>query len=101
MLNPMTPHLCEEMWEMLGYDETIQYAKWPEFDESAIVEEEIEVVFQVNGKIRAKMMARAGTDDETLRKMALENENVVKFTEGKTVRKVIVIKGRLVNVVAN
>ncbi len=101
MLNPMTPHFCEEMWEMMGSKDSIQFENWPEFSEDAAKEEEIQVVFQVNGKVRGKDSVPAGTDDKTLEKMALENENVMKLTDGKTIRKVIVVKGRLVNVVNN
>ena len=76
-------------------------ASWPVADESAMVRSEIEVVLQVNGKVRAKENVPADIGKTDLEKLALENENVMRFTDGKTVRKVIVVPGKLVNVVAN
>ena len=76
-------------------------ASWPEADEKAMVRSQIQVVLQVNGKVRAKEDVPADIAKADLEKLALENENVMRFTEGKTVRKVIVVPGKLVNVVAN
>ncbi len=101
MLAPMTPHFSEELWEKLGHSPSIQAEPWPEYDEEAAREEEIEVVFQVNGKVRGRALVPVGSTDETLEKLALENDGVGRMVAGKTVRKIIVVRGRLVNVVAN
>ncbi|VAX34497.1 Leucyl-tRNA synthetase, partial [hydrothermal vent metagenome] len=99
MLSPFTPHLTEELWEVMGERRSILEHEWPEWDEEAAREEEIELVIQVNGKLRAKTMAPAGLDDEKIREMALGEPKIKKLLEGRTVRKVIVVKGKLVNIV--
>ncbi|TRM13002.1 leucine--tRNA ligase [Lentibacillus cibarius] len=101
LLSPVAPHLSEEMWQILGYSETISYEKWPQYDENKLVEDEVEVVLQVMGKVRAKMNVSKDISKEELEKQALEHEKIQEFLEGKTVRKVIVVPGKLVNVVAN
>ena len=85
----------------MGHDEPVVDASWPVADESAMVRSQIQVVLQVNGKVRAKADVPADIGKADLEKLALENDNVTRFTEGKTVRKVIVVPGKLVNVVAN
>jgi leucyl-tRNA synthetase len=99
MLSPVAPHLAEELWERLGMTEDLTYAAWPTFDESKLVSDTIEVVIQVNGKLRAKMHVARDASKEALEADALANERVQEFTEGKTVRKVIVVPGKLVNIV--
>ena len=101
VLSPIVPHICHNLWHALGHSETVVDARWPIADESAMVRSEIEVVLQVNGKVRAKASVPADISKGDLEKLALENENVLRFTEGNTVRKVIVVPGKLVNVVAN
>ncbi len=101
MLNPVTPHICEHLYAQLGFSDALQKAKWPEFDKTALVKDEQLIVVQVNGKLRAKLTVPADINKATLEALALENENVLGFTEGKTIRKVIVVPGRLVNIVAN
>ncbi|RWZ54843.1 leucine--tRNA ligase [Halobacillus fulvus] len=101
LLSPVAPHLAEELWEKLGHDETISYQEWPTYDESKLVEDEVEVVVQVMGKVRAKMMVNKDASKEDLEKQALENGDVQQWLEGKTVRKVIAVPGKLVNIVAN
>ena len=101
VLSPIVPHICHNLWHALGHSETVVDARWPVADESAMVRSEIEVVLQVNGKVRAKASVPADISKGDLEKLALENENVLRFTEGNTVRKVIVVPGKLVNVVAN
>ncbi|KUP05480.1 leucyl-tRNA synthetase [Bacillus coahuilensis p1.1.43] len=99
LLSPIAPHLAEELWNKLGYSESISYAAWPTFDESKLVDNEVEIVVQVNGKVRSKLMVpREATRDE-LEKLGLEE--VASQIEGKTVRKVIAVPGKLVNIVAN
>ena len=101
MLSPIAPHVCHTLWQALGHDDAVVDAQWPTADEQAMVKTEIQVVLQVNGKVRAKADVPASIDKGELEKLALAHENVVRFTEGKTVRKVIVVPGKLVNVVAN
>ncbi|WP_017472310.1 leucine--tRNA ligase [Amphibacillus jilinensis] len=101
LLSPVAPHLAEELWSELGKDETIAYQSWPEFDETKLVEDEVEIVIQILGKNRAKMLvAKTATKDE-LEELALANEIIQEKIAGKTVRKVIVVPGKLVNIVAN
>ena len=99
LLNPIAPHITEEMWEKLGHNNTIAYEPWPTFDESKTVEEEKEIGVQVNGKLRATIKVNVNDDEETLKEKALKEENVIKFTEGKEIVKVIAIKGKIVNIV--
>lgn len=101
MLTPVAPHIGEELWEKIGNKETITYAAWPTFDESKLVEEEIEVVLQVMGKVRSKINVSKDITKEELEKLALADEKLQEWLEGKTIRKVIVVPGKLVNVVAN
>ncbi|WP_031480855.1 leucine--tRNA ligase [Maridesulfovibrio frigidus] len=101
VLAPITPHLCEELWEIMGYEGIVAAAAWPEYDESALITDELLIVIQVNGKMRAKISVPASASKEDIEKESIAHENVVKFIEGKTVRKVIVVPGKLVNIVAN
>ena len=101
MLSPIAPHICHTLWEAMGHKEPVVDARWPVADESAMVRSQIQVVLQVNGKVRAKADVPADIGKADLEKLALEHDNVTRFTEGKTVRKVIVVPGKLVNVVAN
>lgn len=99
LLSPLAPHVAEELWTILGHEGTITYAEWPAFDESKLVEDEIEVVVQVLGKVRAKVTVAKDVSKEELEKVALEDSKVQEFIEGKTIAKVIVIPGKLVNIV--
>ncbi|WP_242280962.1 leucine--tRNA ligase [Bacillus cereus group sp. BfR-BA-01347] len=99
MIAPVAPHIGEELWSRLGYNETITYASWPTFDESKLVEDEVEIVVQVMGKVRAKLTMSKDASKEEMEQLALEA--IQDQIEGKTVRKVIVVPGKLVNVVAN
>ncbi|EME8106901.1 leucine--tRNA ligase [Enterococcus faecium] len=101
LLAPIAPHMGEELWEILGNDGGISYAPWPTYDEAALVEDEVEVVFQVNGKVRAKSNVPQDLGKDELEKAALANEIVQEYIEGKTVRKVIAVPNKLVNIVAN
>jgi leucyl-tRNA synthetase len=99
MLSPFAPHIAEELWERLGGTGTITYEPWPEYDEALTVDDEIEIVVQVNGKIVERMMVASDIEEEAMREAALRTDKVKAATEGKTVRKVIVVKGKLVNIV--
>ncbi len=99
LLNPITPHITEELWQMLGHNTTMAYEPWPCYDESKVVDEEFDIAVQVNGKLRATITINLNDDEETIKKKALSNENVIRHTEGKDIVKVIVIKNKIVNVV--
>ena len=101
LLAPFVPHVAEELWSKLGYAGGLEKAGWPCWDEKALVENERTLVVQVNGKVRAKVTVPADADEGHVEQAALAEANVAKFIEGKTVRKVIVIPGRLVNVVVS
>jgi leucyl-tRNA synthetase len=101
VLSPIVPHICHTLWQALGHNEPVVDARWPQADEQAMVRSQIQIVLQVNGKVRGKEDVPADISKADLETLALESENVARFTEGKTVRKVIVVPGKLVNVVAN
>ncbi len=101
MLSPIVPHITQQLWYELGHDELLAEIKWPLCDESALKRDEIELVVQVNGKLRSKINVAANADNDSIQAMALADEKIVTNIEGKTVRKVIVVPGRLVNIVAN
>ncbi len=101
MFSAFAPHLGEELWtSVLGHDGSIAYEAWPTWDESKLVETTHTVVVQVNGKVRGKFEAAIGTDDEELKKLALELKTVQKQLEGKEIKKIIVVRGKVVNIVA-
>jgi leucyl-tRNA synthetase len=101
MLAPVCPHIAEELWAKLGHSDTITYEAWPAYDEAKLVDEEVEIVIQVNGKVKTKLMVPTDTSKETLEGIAMDDEIVKGQIEGKTVRKVITVQGKLVNIVAN
>jgi len=101
MLSPMAPHIAQELWTAFGNDGLVLDAAWPEVDESALVKDSIVLVVQVNGKVRAKLDAPANASKDDLEAMAMADAAVQKQIDGKTVRKVIVVPGKLVNIVAN
>ena len=99
LLSPIVPHFCEELWEALGHTESILLCQWPRFDEAATVKNEVEVVVQVNGKLRSRFSAELDTDENTLKQRALADERIVRFVAGKPIKKVIFVKNKLVNIV--
>ena len=101
VLSPIAPHIAEELWEKLGETDTIAYAEWPTFDESKLVEDEVEILVQVLGKPKARIMMDSTLSKDEVEKIALNDEKVKEAIEGKTIRKVIVVPGKLVNIVAN
>ncbi|GGO72479.1 leucine--tRNA ligase [Bowmanella pacifica] len=100
LLNPITPHICHSLWTQLGHQD-IEFSPWPQVDESALVEDEKLIVVQVNGKVRAKLTVAADATQEQVQAHALEQDNVRQHTDGKTLRKVIYVPGKLLNIVAN
>lgn len=99
MLAPITPHIAHRLWAELGKIGTVLDAPWPVVDESALVRDSIEVVVQVNGKLRGKIQVAANAGEDDVKAAALANEAALKFMDGKTVRKVIYVPGKLVNIV--
>jgi leucyl-tRNA synthetase len=99
MLSCIAPHVGEEMWQKLGHDEGISYTKWPTFDSSKLVVAEVEMAVQVNGKLRAKITVAKDEDQEKVKEIALAEDNVKKFTEGKEIKKIIVVPNKIVNIV--
>jgi leucyl-tRNA synthetase len=99
-LSPITPHICHYLWQELGNETAIINEPWPSVDKKALEQDEVQIIVQVNGKLRAKLMFDANTDKALVEAQALEDENVAKFTDGKTIVKVIVVPNKLVNIVA-
>lgn len=101
LLAPITPHICHVIWQQLGHSEPVIDAPWPQADESALIQDTLSMVVQVNGKLRAHIDVSASASREEIETIARENENVLRYTDGLTVRKVIVVPNKLVNIVAN
>lgn len=99
MLAPITPHICEQLWQELGHQEPLSFADWPTVDESALVEDEKLIVVQINGKVRAKLTVPADASAEQVEQIAFDEEAVQKHTEGKEVRKKIYVPGKILNIV--
>ena len=100
LLNPFVPHICEELWLLLGHQQGVELSGWPVCDESALVSEEITMVVQVNGKVRGKITVAVAAEAASIEAEALSEPNVQRFIEGKQLRKVVVVPGRLINIVA-
>jgi len=99
MLSPVVPHICHALWMHLGHETPVIDTPWPAVDETALAQDSMQLVVQVNGKLRARIEADKSVSREALEAMALDNDNVRKFTDGKTVRKVIVVPEKLINIV--
>ncbi|HWJ79652.1 MAG TPA: leucine--tRNA ligase [Niallia sp.] len=102
MLSPICPHVTEELWQIVtNSNETISYQAWPAYDEAKLVDDEVEIVVQINGKVKAKLMVPADANKDALEQIAMEASQIKEQIDGKTVRKVIAVPGKLVNIVAN
>lgn len=99
LLSPIAPHIAEELWSLLGHQETIAYEAWPTYDEALTVDDEVEIVIQVNGKIKDRLLVAANADEESVKEKALALDLVKEAIEGKTMKKCIVVPKRLVNIV--
>jgi leucyl-tRNA synthetase len=99
LLAPFVPHISEELWQALGHQEGMEKSVWPSFDSEAVVEDEVLIVVQVNGKLRGKINVEAGASEEAVRGFALADEKVKAFIDGKNIRKVIYVPGKLLNIV--
>jgi len=101
MLSPIMPHVCQVLWENLGKEGAVMDQPWPEIDDSALVQSKIQMMIQVNGKLRGKVDVAVDAEEDVIKNLAMQNENVKRILETATLRKVIVVKGRLINIVAN
>ncbi len=101
LVSPFAPHLAEELWARLGHGKTLAYEPWPVHDETLAKDDEVEVAVQIMGKVKARITVHVDADEKTLEKVAMADAKIQSLLQGKTVRKVIVVKGRLVNIVAN
>lgn len=99
LLNPVAPHVTEEIWELLGFENMITDQEWPKWDEGKTVEDEIEMAVQVNGKVRGKILISMDTNKEEAKEKAMADENILKFIEGKTIVKEIYVPGKIYNIV--
>jgi leucyl-tRNA synthetase len=99
MLSPMVPHICHALWAALGHETALIDEPWPAVDESALEADLVEIVVQVNGKLRGRISVAANADNDTVGEQALADPNVQRFVAGKDIRKTIVVPGRLVNIV--
>ena len=100
LLAPITPHIAEEMWAKTGHNDSIHLQKWPEVDESALQVDEVELAVQVNGKLKARIVVANDLDKDAIIEKAMQEQKVQDAIAGKTVRKTIVVPGKLVNIVA-
>ena len=99
LLSPITPHICHALWSELGHKEALIYASWPLMDEAVIVKDEVEIIIQVNGKLRSKMTIDINTSQETVESKVIADERILRYIDEKVIKKMIYIKGKLVNVV--
>jgi leucyl-tRNA synthetase len=101
LLAPICPHIAEELWEKLGHSGTIAYEAWPAYDEGKLVDDSVEIVIQINGKVKTKLIVPVNTNKDALEQIAMDDDTVKEQIDGKTIRKVISVPGKLVNIVAN
>ena len=99
MLAPIVPHICDQLWKDLGHQQAVVSALWPTVDSAALEQDSIEMVIQVNGKLRSKISVLAAASSDEIKAMALADENALRFIEGKPIKKVIVVPKKLVNIV--
>jgi leucyl-tRNA synthetase len=99
LLSPIVPHFAEELWETLGFESSVLLASWPSYREGALLKEELLIVIQVNGKLRSRFHVDVNAHDDTIKELALSDERVQKFINNKTIKKIIVVKNKLVNIV--
>jgi len=99
ILHPFAPHITDELWERLGYEGSLFTQSWAEVDEEALVEETITMVVQVNGRVRGRILVPVGADEELIKQLALQESNVRAHIEGKEIKRIIVVPGKIVNIV--
>ena len=99
LLNPIAPHMTEEIWSVLGHEGTVSYEAWPTYDEAKLVSDTITIIAKVNGKLRARIDVHAGSSKEDMLEIAMAHENVQNFISGKEIVKTIAVPVKLVNIV--
>jgi leucyl-tRNA synthetase len=99
LLSPIAPHLCEEMWQILGHNDTIAYAAWPTYEEALTKDSTVVYAVSVNGKMRDKIEVEADLDQEAVKNLALSSERIKQYTEGHEIVKIIVVPKKIVNIV--
>lgn len=99
LLSPIAPHIAEELWQLLGNNDTIAYSQWPTYDESKLVEDEVELVVQVNGKVRDHIKVARDADKETVESLVRNSDRFAEVVGDKEVKKIIVVPNRIVNIV--
>jgi leucyl-tRNA synthetase len=100
LISPIVPHFAEELWEALGHESSVLLTPWPSYRQEALEKNEVLIVIQVNGKLRSRFQTAKDTDDETVKQLALKDERIQKIVADKDIKKVIVVKNKLVNIVA-
>ena len=100
LLAPFAPHVCDEIWAEMKGKKTVYFAPWPEYDKKKLVSDTVKMAVQVNGKVRTIIEVAANAKEDKVKEKALQHKDIVKWTEGKEIRKVIYIKGKIVNIVA-
>ncbi len=100
LISCITPHIGEEMWEKLGHDNTIAFESWPTYDPTKLVKNTVKMAVSVNGKLRATIEVPLDLDDEAVKEIAFKEEGVIRHTEGKNIKKIIVVKNKIINIVA-
>jgi leucyl-tRNA synthetase len=101
LLSPLAPHIAEELWQILGHSNTLAYELWPNYDPELLKDPEIEIPVQINGKLRGRVVVPAGSESETIEGAARADERIAALLEGKTVHKVVVVPGKLINFVVS
>ena len=99
LLSPFAPHITEELWQNLGHKNSIQLEPWPEWDTNLIIDEEVKIVIQVNGKVRGEIVMPNNAAEEDIKNKALANPTVLKHIQGKNLQRVIYVKNKLINIV--
>ncbi len=99
LLAPMAPHVAEELWQILGHDDSLAYAPWPAYDPALLKDDEVEIPVQINGKLRGRVIVPADATREQIEAAARGDEKIAALVEGKTIRKVVVVPGKLINFV--
>ena len=99
LLSPFTPHMCEELWEKLGHNDTLAYCNWPDYNEELVKENLITIAVQINGKRRAEIEVTPGINEESALALALEHDNVKKYVDGNKIKKTVLVKDRLLSIV--
>ena len=99
ILAPFAPHVTEELWQNLGKKKSIHLSSWPKWDENLIKDEEVKIVIQINGKVRAEMLVEVDESEEEIKKKAQEHEAILKYINGQNINKIIYVKNRLINIV--